>query len=95
MTDLTFKISQIHKIAEQAGWECIISKPENALLRFNKDGSLMDVWWTKMTVALYLDDEETTKYMYNLSLDDLFELMMSPVGYKHEGEIKITKRYNK
>lgn len=93
-TNMNDKIKQIEDIASKSKWKIIMNKPENALILFGKDNILIDVWWTKMTVALYLEDEHTTKYMYNLSLDDLFELMMSPIGYKHEGEVKITKRYN-
>lgn len=89
------KISKIVKLAKKCGWNCIMRKPENALLRFKKDGTAIDVWWTKMTVGLMPDDEEKTYYMYDLSMDDLFELFMSPLSYKHEGGVKITKRYSK
>lgn len=85
---------KIMKMATDTGWSVVYKKPENALFRFRKDDVVIDVWWTKMTIGVYVDDEDNSKYMYEFSEDDLFELFNSPTSYKHEGREKITRRWN-
>lgn len=83
------------KTAKETGFKVIMEKPEQMLLRFRRDEMTVDVWFSRMTVGVYSDENDNARYLYDVSPDDLFELMMSPSTYKHDGRVKDTYKYNK
>ncbi len=45
----------ILKLAKDNGWEFIADQPENYMVSFYKNGTRINVWYTKMTVATCLN----------------------------------------
>jgi hypothetical protein len=92
--DIENNVYEIYKMAKQTDSELVMKKPDNLLIRFKRDDVTIDVWYSKMTVGIYVDNIDTCRYLYDVSMDDLFEIFMSPIGYKHNGRVKETYKYN-
>ncbi len=72
------KQEQIESIAKEFGYTLVFRKPENCLLRFERDGLRIDVWWTTLTVGVMEPGKEAW-YHRRLSWDNLIEAIANPL----------------
>lgn len=83
--------NNIINLAKEFSFEVLFRKPENCLIRFHRDNVKIDLWHSKMTVAIYIAEHTRDKYLYEVSKDDLVEIFANP-EYHYDGRVKTVNR---
>lgn len=63
-------------MAKQFSFTLEFEDPNTYLTRFKRDGYIVDVWRSKMTVGIY--EGEVKRYLKNVSDEDLVEIFANP-----------------
>lgn len=68
--------AELIKMAEQFSFTLVFEDPNTYLTRFKRDGYIVDVWRSKMTIGIY--EDEVKRYLKNVSDEDLVEIFANP-----------------
>lgn len=68
--------AELIKMAAQQSFKLVFEDPNTYLTRFERDGTIVDVWRSKMTVGIY--EDEAKRYLKNVSDEDLVEIFANP-----------------
>ncbi len=70
-------MKDIVKTAEEFDFKLQFHKPQNCLMRFVRDRTRIDYWYTSRTVGIY-EPRQKAKFLYNVSNEDLVEIFADP-----------------
>lgn len=82
--------NNIINLGKKHGWEFIADQPENFMISFFKNGTRINVWYTKMTVSTALNHPtkgKTQLYRKHVTPSILEEIFIKPrlntkLGYR-------------